>query len=77
MAMSASGMANLIVAQLQPTDAAITGDAQTKLINYWTLICTGIIAHITADAAVSVTGVTQSGPPTGPFPFVAQPGTIS
>jgi len=73
MAMTASGMATLIVTALKARNPEITGDEETELQAYWEDICGGIVSHIQSSAQVttsvavaSVSGVTPGGGVSGP-----------
>lgn len=56
--MDAATMAALIVANIKTLNPGVTGAQEAQMIDYWTLICEGIIDHIKAAAVVtgSVTG---------------------
>lgn len=58
-AMSDTACATEIVTNLKTLNAEITGEeAETALLAQWKEICKGLIAHITASALVTVTGIT-------------------
>jgi len=76
---SGTVLGDAIVTALQGVDPSMSESAIAQLKTSWEAVGQAIVEHIVANALVSVTtttsGVTGSGPPGGPLPIVAQPGT--
>jgi hypothetical protein len=71
----AAAWADSIVASIDQTGMSVS--EKSDLLTSWTNICIAHITFLTSNTLVNtlVTGVTATGPPGGPLPIVAQPGT--
>lgn len=49
MAMDASAMADIIIDNLKPLNAGITGAIETRMHERWQAVCQGIIDHIKSN----------------------------
>ena len=74
-------LAESIVTALESFNGELIGDARVLAVEQWTAISEAIIDHIVENAVTqSVTtssGATLSGPPGGPLPIAALPGTAT
>jgi hypothetical protein len=77
--MALTGSGNTWAAQivLGIDQTGLSASEITALEDAWKNVCNTHVNHLTSNTVVSttVTGVTGTGSPTGPFPIVSQPGT--